>query len=143
MRKTIVVCAAILGYIVVFGSLTCLLLPVGSFYSLAQRSEIQALPMFSTDTTEYLTYRTKISFGGGMFNQQESDYFYAGSYTCRFGRIRGYDYAGSLLAAGYSPLLGVLLWNQQVYFNVVQLTLVLILLLAVIKIYKRSQESPL
>lgn len=140
MRKAIVIFAAVLIYIVVFGSIACLLLPVGNFKSLEVKSEIQVLPMSGADPAEYLMYRPTISFRDGIFNQQESDYFFAGSYTCRFGGVAAYDYSGTRIAAGYTPFLGVLLWDQ-LYLNMTQFPFLLILVLAGIMSRKRFRRG--
>ena len=141
MRKAIAILAVILIYIVVFGSLACLLLPVGNFRSLEVKSEVSVLPMSGTDPVEYLNYRPTISFRDGVFNQQESDYFFAGSYMCRFGRVAAYDSSGALLAVGTTPFLGVLLWNGKLYFNMIQFPVFLILVLAGIVNRKRFRRG--
>ena len=140
MRKAIAIFAAVLIYIVGFGSLACFLLPVGNFHSMEVKSEVSVLPISDTDPVEYLNYRPTISFRDGVFNQQESDYFFAGSYTCRFGWVAAYDSSGALLSAGYTPLLGVLLWDQ-LYLNMTQFPFLLILVLAGIMSRKRSHRG--
>lgn len=143
MRKVIVIFAAILIYIVVFGSIACLLLPIGNFHSLEVKSEVKVLPMSDTDPVEYLRYSPTISFRDGQLIQQESDFFYAGPSVCRFGGVAAYDASDTLRLAGYTPFFGVLFWDRQLYLNLTQFPFFLILLLVGMRVYKRFRKGSL
>jgi hypothetical protein len=129
MLKTIVVIfAAILGYLVFFGGIACLLLPLGKFRSPAAKTEATLLPMSDTEPGLYLSYHPALSFRDGQFQLQESDYFFSGPYMCRFERVVASHSNGAAISVGYTPFLGVLLWDGGWYFNVTQFLLFLIVL---------------
>jgi hypothetical protein len=129
MPKTIVVIfTAILSYIVFFGGIACLLLPIGNFRSPEEKTEATLLPMSDTEPGLYLRYHPTIAFRHGQFQLQESDYFFAGPYMCRFGRVVASHSNGTAISVGYIPFLGVLLWDRQWYFNMTQFSLFLIVL---------------
>ena len=142
MPKTIVILfAAIAIYILFFGSTACWLLPLGKFQSLEVKSEIQVLPMSDTDPVEYLRYHPALFFRYGQFNLQESDYFFSGPYVCRFGRIVASHSNGTAVSVGYTPLLGVMLWDRQLYLNLTQLLFFLILLVLGVRNRERFRRG--
>lgn len=141
LKTTIVLFAAILIYVVVFEGIACLLLPVGSFQSLEQKSEIQVLPLFATDPAQYFRYRPKLYFRDGQFTLQESDYFFSGPYACRFGRVVASHSNGSARSVGYTPLLGAILWDGKFYFNLLQILILGILLFLGRRIRERFRQG--
>jgi hypothetical protein len=142
MLKAIVVTfAALLIYIVFLGGIACLLLPIGNFRSPEEKTEATLLPMSDTEPGLYLSYHPTISFRHDQFHLQESDYFFTGPYVCRFGRVVASHSNDTAISVGYTPFLGVLLWDQQWYFNTTQFSLFLILLFFGIVIRNLMREG--
>lgn len=135
MLKALVI---LLIYVVFFGSVSCLTLPIGKFRSFGAKTTAEMLPMSDTDPGQFLRYHSEVYILHGQLIASESDYFGAGPYECTFGRIVVHPF-GAPSRVGYMPILGLLRWNGEWYLNTTQLPLLLILLIVGKKVYERFQ----
>ena len=137
MPKAIVI---VLLYIVFFGSVACLTLPLGKFRSFEEKTAMQRLPISETDPGLSVQYHSEVYILHGQLIASESDYFVAGPYECTFGRVVVHPISIPGIA-GYMPVLGLLQWNGEWYLNPTQLQLLLFLLVAGImlrELYRRG-----